>query len=73
MPSETLIAMVRDWLDGHPEFVFTDEDGTIVVDKPRAEGFSVWARADGTDLEVGFDGWHEHFDCVLSAGVHDVG
>ncbi len=42
-------------------------DGHVVVSCGNPESFDVAIYAHGDELQVGFDGWHEHFDAEEDA------
>jgi hypothetical protein len=54
------------------------EDNTISVEPGTALGFTVWLTEETSGYTVGFDGWHEIFDCEEEAlkcfafGLSDV-
>ncbi|MEO9898431.1 MAG: hypothetical protein ABJF05_18820 [Paracoccaceae bacterium] len=49
-------------LDNYTGYDLDVGDDHIIVTCQNPESFDVSIHADGEEFQVGFDGWHEHFD-----------
>ncbi|GIW82814.1 MAG: hypothetical protein KatS3mg105_4621 [Gemmatales bacterium] len=55
------VEQIVERLERHPELVYRVSSGTVTVEPPTAEGFSVSLTEGAGAWVVAFDGWHEHF------------
>ncbi|QUJ77351.1 hypothetical protein KDD17_04940 [Sulfitobacter albidus] len=49
-------------LDGYSGFDIDFNDDHIIVSCNNAESFDISFQAFGSEFQVSFDGWHEHFE-----------
>ena len=56
-----VISRIKEKLQKYPHVTYTSSDGVLEIPAQSPTGFRVWIRERGSDITVGFEGWHEEF------------
>ena len=56
-----VISSIKEKLQKYPHVTYTSSDGVLEIPAQSPTGFRVWIRERGSDITVGFEGWHEEF------------